>query len=292
MIQRWTIANGLGGVFLAYALWSATENHWFLIYLALAYAYGFIIPPRVVWLITCALLSVGLFVTLGGWYIGIFSPAGLFGNLNYLGVAFAPAFIAALAYQIPLFLPVAAVGLWWSQCRAAIVAAGICWMAMLWPRYRITILALTAAALTLFMVQKDPASSYLTRIGIWQDTTERLSLFGVGWSDYMPHWQSWPVHRNMTLLIAPHAYNDFLELLFLLGIGAIPLFLLIILALDASTTDRAILGCFLLLGLTYFPFFIPGVAHVFAFTLGSAIRQTLPEGDYYGSMAPDAEALR
>lgn len=282
MIQRATIAHWLGGGFLAYAiacalLPPASPGFWavHLGGLAVAYLVGAFVPGhRWAWLGYSILLSVVLALSLLGSYLNVLAPPGLFGNLNYLGAAFAIAVVAAVAYQIWFFLPIGIFGLWYSQSRGAILATGLTCLAMLWPRFRVTIIVAISLGLTVAMYKEDIGSSMLTRLGIWQDTVEHLTFLGNGWGTYLADYTSWPVRRNMTLLLAPHAYNDYLELLHNLGIGAILLFLLVTLSLDQPTTPRPIILCFLILGLTYFPFWIPGVGEMFAFALGSAIKET------------------
>lgn len=293
MIQRATIAHWLGGVFLAYASLScvrSTFGPWtvHLVGLAIAYALGVGLPrfQSKVWLGYTCLLCFAFGLTILGVWLNAFEAPGLFGNLNFLGIAFAIGLIGALAYNLWWFLPIGIVGLWYSQSRGAILATGLIFLASLWPRYRVTVFTCLGLGLTVAMAKEDIHLSIFTRLGIWQDTVEHLTVFGNGWGSYLDAYTSWPVHRNMTLLIAQHAYNDYLELVFTLGIGSIPLFLLIILATDRQSTARPIIACFIILGLTYFPFWIPVVGQLFAFALGSAIKETA-----YGPLAPNGLAL-
>jgi hypothetical protein len=70
-----------------------------------------------------------------------------------------------------------------------------------------------------------------------------------------------------------HAYNDPLQLLYELGAGALLLFAVVILALEAPCAERLILLCFLEQSLFFFPLALPISAFFAAVTLGFLARQ-------------------
>ena len=105
------------------------------------------------------------------------------------------------------------------------------------------------------------------RLGIWQDTINHLTFFGSGWGSFQSAYEGFAVKTNMTLLIAPHAYNDALELMFDLGIGSILAWWLVALSWEGRNwPDRLVCLTFFVCGLTYFPLWIVGP--FFTLTLG------------------------
>lgn len=197
------------------------------------------------------------------------APWGLMGNPNYLGIAIAIGLAGALAYGLWPFLPVAAVGLWYCQSRTAFIGAAVACFCTVRREYPATawsagLLCILAAVL----VSKGEGSVW-QRLGIWQMTINNLTVFGHGWGSFGDVFNAIPVKINLTGLIATGAYNDWLQLIFELGIGAIPLVVLIALCLESPNVEaRTIWWTYVSMSFTYFPLWIPGVGFFVMLALG------------------------
>lgn len=244
--------------------------------LAVAFFVGwFVTKPRVVWIGFLSLLVANLALALatGTW--------GLAGNPNYFGCALALGMAAIVGYQLWYFLPFVLGGLYYCQSRAGLFAAGFVCLIGLWNSYRAT--ALMALPIAGLMVVGKGSESMWQRMGIWQDTLNHLTFFGNGYGTFLGAYERFAFKTNVTLALAPHAYNDFLELTFELGVGAILLWVFILLCFEhLSRAERLICLTFFVLGLTYFPFYIIG--QVLAFSLGTI-------GAKYGAMETYRPAL-
>lgn len=266
----------LGTVFLCYAgasiLWSPGEKVWattLLLGLAAAFVVGATIKDeRPIWIAVLTFVGMNILAML---FIDQL-PWGLFGNPNYLGCAITIALAGALAYEWYLFLPIDFVGLFFTQSRGAILAAGLMGIMALWHRSKWLACCVALAIVPMVLGTKpDAISSVVARLGVWQDTLNHLTFFGHGFNSFFETYQTWPVHLNMTLQLPTHVYNDFVEAIFDFGVGAIPLLVMIVLILDrADFGQRLICLTFLALGLTYYPLHIVPVGLLFFMTLGRA----------------------
>lgn len=256
--------------------WSAGDHSLSGLWLAslvAAYAIGATTKNvRPIWLVFLCLCTLNLIYCGWLWFGEDRYAYGLAGNQNYFGYALALGLAAAIAYDMLWFVPVAAVGLWFALSRWALVVAAVAAVVGLWRRYPMLSILLVAAYL-LIAISYPREGSLFQRLGIWQDTLNQLTLWGHGYGSFLQNYAAWPVHRNLTGLVAPHAYNDYLELVFELGIGAVFAVFAVILALRYSGPDRLICAIFILSGLSYFPLYIPILGHLFVMSLGHHTRQ-------------------
>jgi len=258
-----------GGFVLAYVLATAEPPAAIgFVSLIAAYALGlWLADLEMFWIGWCVLSTLGLAI-----YAFFLTD---FLNPNYPACFVAIGLAAALAYRLWWFIPPGIIGLALFQSRGAIVAASAAAFLWLWRHSRvgavIAILVLVSIIVDLSPAQR--ADAIAQRLGIWHDTMAHLTVWGHGYGNFAREYASFPVRTNMTLALAPHAYNDFLELTFDFGLFAIPLWLVVALSLESADRDTAlIVVAFLALGLTFFPFYVPGVAHAFVLTLGHAVR--------------------
>lgn len=267
-----------GGAATIYAclslFWSSGNQPWaaaWLVSLILSFLFGTHVrfPFRVwgwVW------LGLTLNFALLPW-----APWGVMSNPNFLGCMFALSLASAIAYHFWFFIPIACVGLWYSHSRGAILAAGVVGVAALLPKHKLAALAVLASVIifgyTLSFKTGNDVSVFM-RVGIWNDLINHASLFGSGFGSFGTAWASFPVHTNMTLLSTNHAYNDFLELTFELGVGVVPLWVFIALCLEqASPSERLVPLAFFALSITFFPLYIFPCGQLLAFTLGHLARE-------------------
>lgn len=238
--------------------------------LAVAFVSGLFVPPRKAW------MAFGLAATLAVLF-NLRTPDVL--NPNFLGAVCALGLIGAAAYTLWMVLPLLGVGLLFTQSRGAIVATGLTLFVIFWRAHRtLAYAAALGAILFVATVKGGPiGDSFAGRLGVWQDTLTHLTPLGTGWGGFADAYASWPRHTNaFDLRYAPHAYNDFLQVTLELGCGAVLVWAWIAVCLDrCAPHERWVPLCFLLLGLTYFPLWLPGPAQVFAFALGTAAVSTL-----------------
>lgn len=272
--------HSLGAVFLGYALlsisWSVGNRVWLTIELcsfAIAYIIGMKLQNhKLVWIAFAAILTSDVTGFAILWVISdeTFHRMMLAFNPNYLGCALAIAIAGAIVYRLYWFIPFGVLGLCLCLSRGAAMTAGIIGtIALFRSKYKATALILPAIAVIVVFTQRETeGTSLLSRMGVWQDTINHMTLFGHGFGSFMTEYAAFPIRSNMTLLLAPHAYNDFLELIFELGIGSIPLWLMLVVSIESRADGRLIIGAFCLLSLTYFPLSVPIVGQLFALTLG------------------------
>lgn len=278
-----------GGAFVLYAgaslLWSSDPVYGagLLASLVCSFVVGSLVADlRWFWIIVgCAALANLILIPL--------MPYGLYGNPNYLGCALALAIAGALAYEFWPLIPFLVIGLGYTGSRGAIIAAGVAFGIALWNYSRmIAIPVFLIAVVVAFGLSTGRDNSMLSRLGIWQDTMLNASVFGTGLGSFADAYFAFPVHvsptEHMTGIRASHVYNDFLELAFELGLGAIPLWVLVLLAMEGTDPrPRLICFTFFILALTFFPLHVPIVGQAFALTLGHLTRTR--ERKSYGSLA-------
>lgn len=266
-----------GGVLLAYAttsiLWSPGDKLWaatVLASLVVSVAIGFYVKNlRLLWVIFSAFMVLNFLVSLSPDI-----PHGIFGNPNYLGCAFTLALAGAIAYKLWWFLPFGFLGVYLTHSRGALAGVAVLCLASLWAKNRFrAMVAALVAILFLVIASPERSGAIFARLGIWQDTMNNLTIFGHGFGSFYEAYWAFPIHTNMTLVRASHAYNDVLELLFELGIGVIPLWFILAHAWSITESgQRLILLTFAVLSLTYFPLYIVPLGQLFAATVGHALR--------------------
>lgn len=277
-----------GATFIAFAgasiAWSSGDYVWSITLLltwVIAYWLGTrAVWPEPIWIGYCFAMMVPLVLLL----LGDNSPIVF--NQNYLGCALALALAGAVAYELWWFLPFGGAGVWLSQSRGAILATGVLTFVSLWRWSRLiaVCVALCVLIIAVSVSGEHRDGGLLPRLGVWQETLNHLTLLGSGFGSFFETYWSWPTHinTNANFSRAQHAYNDVLELIFELGIGTTPLWVLLILAWE-GTDERAklVLVTFAALGLTFFPLFIPVLGHLAAFSVGQLVASRHPKETYY-----------
>lgn len=244
--------------------------------LVFAFWLGYFLPflSRYIWIAFCLYLCYNLFLH---WRDDAW---GVYGNPNMLGCALALGLASTLAYRLWLFVPPLAVGLWLTQSRGAILGASAAGFIWLWKKdWFVALLSAVAAACTLYWVGVGRDASMWQRLGIWQDTLNHLTFFGSGWGSFYEAYWAFPIKTNVGIARTPHAYNDFLELMFELGIGALLLWVFVInIFFGSQSRDKLMVSCYFFLALTYFPLWVEPVGQLVALSLG----HLASERDFYG----------
>jgi len=206
------------------------------------------------------------------WDGGDYRWYGLAGGSGQMGCVMAICFAAAIGYRQWWFIPIGVIGLAYAGNRGAMLAAGVACLIALWREYRATAMCLLLLAILAGLVLRDDAgASFVSRLGVWQDTINHLTPLGHGFGSYADEYASWPKRTAPALQLAVHAYNDALELLFDLGIGAVLGWLCVIFAMEGrNRADQLICWTFLALGAAFFPLWVIGPA--FTLSLGHLAR--------------------
>lgn len=208
-------------------------------------------------------------------------------NPNYIGCFAVFCLAIAFTYSWHWLYPVFGTAIALSFSRGAILAGAALTALAYGRRYPVTTFCLACAALVLVMEGKaELGSSTAFRLGVWQDTINHFTFFGHGFGSFMAEYTAFSVKTNATFVVAPHAYNDFLELVFELGIGTVFLLFLIVAAFETADAGRLVIAAVILLGFTYFPLSIPPIAQGFAFALGYLLRS-----HFHGTLASNRSAL-
>lgn len=269
----------LGLITTAYALLSAHSffDVCWLLSLVACFVAGYRIDGwlgRRIWhFALLALLLNGILTLFDGWTGFSF---GLFGNPNFFGIAMAIGLAGSLAYRYLLYAPIFGLSVIFSYSRTAYLAASATIVAALWRRHKGLaglMLAIAVGAILATSSTENKLDSISQRIGIWADTLEHLSITGFGWGSFFDTYWSWPVHRLPALLRPAHVYNDYLEVIFNLGLGSILLWAFLAACLEGSDSmRRLVIIAFGAAALTHFPISIFPCAQLFALTLGQLRR--------------------
>lgn len=196
-------------------------------------------------------------------------PAGLFVNKLVLGWACGLVLIALMCERLWWLVPGLLPGFVLTEGRGSVLAVGaalICWTL---PRSRIMALvfAVSIAGLAVLVYKTNyRASSIDERMAIWADTAEALTPTGRGLGSFIYYFPVIDTRMDAAAMRAEHAHNDFLEFAFELGVGALPLFVLVLmLALSGGAeleTERLVFIAYLVMAVFGFPTFIPVTAFV------------------------------
>lgn len=277
---KMTPGHWLGVIFLAYAAlslaWSerpiaGIETLWHWMILGGAFCLGHRLESlRGVFIG----LGIGLAVSvaIGAFQIAGFSPvhtnavrpavSGLFYNSIVLSETAAIVFVGLLVYRQWWLAGVAVIAILMGEGRAAVLAAGITLMACFIPaRFRfLAAIAAAAAMLAVFALKGGGSTSMALR---W----EAIQIAFAGGVPLVGHGVgSFFLDTGFTSFERLH--NDFLEVIYEFGIGAIPLFALLISAACREGHGRPILLCCAIIACFSFPAYLPVSGFVAAVVAG------------------------
>ncbi len=250
----WTWAFGLA--FLAYAtlsvawapIWQqAVWDLWLTYVLAGCFLLGATHNPTRLWVGMALGLGVSdvvaVFQRMGyhpffasdSWY-----QAGIFVNPDMFGETAALVSVALIASRIwwPLVLTLPPI--YFTQSRTVYVAYAVVIAYAMWERWRwhalIPCLLITLGIGT--YVTSKYQSSIQERLAIWEDTAEGLTLPGRGAGSFFMLYPEF-ARRTDTMHTRPEdPHNEFLNLAFEYGVGALPLLALLALSFTAAGAER------------------------------------------------------
>lgn len=293
---RWRTEHWLWSTFLIAAavslLWSAgpyegADQLAKLLFLAAIFRVGAVLPSlRPVYIglaLGFAVNGAVAIAQVAGW-TGIIPqispPAGLFMNKNYLAEPAAMLLVALIAYRLRwcVFLVLPAVLL--PGARGALAGLAVAALAWIWTQSRIgaVVLAgfgvLAAAAL---LEQGYGGPSMAERVQIWQATIDGMTWTGNGLGSFRALFPSHAPDFNLLAGRPSHAHNDFLEMAYELGPGALLYLAIIVLALcGPNGAEKLVLIVFLTEGCFGFPLHFPVPAALAALVAGRLCRERVP----------------
>lgn len=188
---------------------------------------------------------------------------GLLYNTTAQGASIALILIALASHRLWWYMPPLAVGLVLSQSRgAALILAATALTRIHWLA-AIAALILGALAYSFWL---NPADSQ--RLQIWGYALRGLTFFGWGPDSFNDVYFLW----RGALTHAEFVHNDYLQLAFEYGLGALAIFAIFGLALTIPSTEWPILFSVAVLATFFFPLYHPLTAFIAFVATGHASR--------------------
>jgi hypothetical protein len=212
--------------------------------------------------------SIVVLAQYGGWtYIpGLTAESGLFYNRNIAAESAAMGLVLVIGYRlwwlVPGFIPTLVFG-----SRAPIIALGVCASLYLWRKSPwLSALTLMGGVSFVAIIMGGYGTlghggfqTFDVRVGVWLDTIPGLTIFGRGLGAFLVQFPIFQHHSDALTLRFENAHNDFLQLLYDLGIGAIALVITLFVQMwyAAKTPAWYALVVFLVEGCFGFPLYEP-----------------------------------
>ena len=285
-----TLIHWLGLLFLSYAaiscLWSPHGALDFLHLLALTSVFVWAATLKDLKTIVIG-LALGLSVsaaiaTLQYFHLVNFifqataKPSGLFVNSNVFSEITGMMLILLIVSKLWWFLPSVVPGLLVSS-RSVALGLGLTGLLWVWSRSKslaITIILLFGS-LGLWLTDFTNFQSIDERFDIWRDTISGFTLLGHGIGSFQYEFPFYAKHLDISLNHPFEAHNDILQLIFELGIGVIPLMLIMVILLKVNDAYKYSLFFFIVIGLFGFPFYMPVTAFMAALVAGYLVKYSL-----------------
>jgi hypothetical protein len=177
--------------------------------------------------------------------------AGLLYNSTLLGACCALVLAALIENRLWFYTPALAYGLYLSHSRGALLALALALIAK--HIHWLAALALLIAGA--FVLTYSPIPSDVQRLQIWTVVVPKLSFFGWGAGSLTELYIFPDRHLGTQIIKVEFAHNDYLQLLFEYGLGAIPIFILFGYAIVKSLSP--VLICIAILACYWFPIYAP-----------------------------------
>jgi hypothetical protein len=206
-----------------------------------------------------ALNSAAVIAQYFGWKLipQIAPLSGLYYNHNQAseGAALTAALVVGyrLWWLVPGLLPTLAVG-----SRTPLLALGAAALLGLWRRDRFLAMlsalgfALIAAAFTPSWA--TPFQSLTERFGVWQDALHGLTFWGRGLGSWIGEFPRWQLHSDPLFVRYEEAHNDYLQVIFDLGVPGVLLILATVGALWRASRTPEWYACLVFAVMAFFGF--------------------------------------
>jgi len=213
-------------------------------------------------------------------YHGI-KPSGLFVNPNVYSEISVMVLLLILINKLWWYIPVVIPGLMVSS-RAVILGLGISLVVMVWSKSKvisISILSLFLLTCCVIFFKSEINDSIFVRLHVWQDMLAGFTIFGNGIGSFVYKFPEYNKHIDGSVTIFEFAHNDLLQLLFELGIGAIPLIIIVALLLMVKNEYRSALIFFIVISSFGFPLHMPVTAFMLALVAAQLAKSSLGYSD-------------
>jgi hypothetical protein len=199
-------------------------------------------------------------------------PAGLLFNSTVLGASCALIIVALAQHRLWFWIPGLIPALYLSHSRAAIAIIVLAFLAKrVHFLVAIAVLVVANLALTFYLNPSDTQ-----RLMLWGLAIRELSLFGHGIGSFADFFY---YNSNSNLYIHSEGFfrtefvhNDYLQLWFELGIGAIPIYVIFAIALyQTKSAEWPVFFAFAILSLFYFPLYTPITTFIGCLSAGRII---------------------
>jgi hypothetical protein len=271
----------LGAIFCIYAGASALWAHnigtsvlglWYIAIWVLSFRLGAMAMSLCrLWQGLAVGLSVSTIVAVFQWLgfqpVPVFGthPSGLLFNSTLFAACCTLVLLGLIGHRLWLYTPPLVLGLLLAQSRGAILVL----IAVLVARYANRILALglfIAASIYLSIIAGADDS---LRLALWGQALHQLTLFGWGPDAFNDFYF---IFAN-TLYHGEFVHNDYIQLLFEFGIGALPIFAILAMALSCTASDDwPVILCWALFATFYFPLYAPLTAFIGCVVAGHLLR--------------------
>jgi hypothetical protein len=198
-------------------------------------------------------------------------PSGLFYNPTVLSAICALVIIALWSHSLYLWSLGPIAGLIFSGSRGGFFVLGIVLLSRMTRWY----IAIPCAIIAIAIMSINPSSTDILRLMNWGITLRQLNLWGHGIGSFTTYFYFNPTEHypHAIALIHPgFAHNDFLQLWFELGIGALPIYAIYLLCLTRidSHWHPTFVGL-TTLSLFYFPLYCPIIAFLGCIAAGRIV---------------------
>jgi hypothetical protein len=225
-------------------------------------------------------------------YSGTPRPSGLFFNSNIFAEISGMLLLLILINKLWWCIPVTLPGLMVSS-RAVILGLGISLAVLYWTKSKaLSILTLIVSWLIAYLVtfpsiiNISPASissnstvSVFQRLYVWQDMLTGFTIFGNGIGSFVYKFPEYNKHIDSSVTLVEYAHNDLLQLIFELGIGAIPLLIIFVLLLMVKNDYKSVFAFFIIIGIFGFPLHMPVTAFMLALVASQLAKSSLGYSD-------------
>lgn len=195
------------------------------------------------------------------------TPSGLLFNTIVSGSAASLVVIGLISHRLWFYIPGVLVSMILANSRGAWLMLALAMIAR-YLHWKVAVGILAAAAL-IFTYQAGYREDDGLRLTIWRVAYDNLSWLGLGPGTFVNVLVSFAgkIHRP------EFTHNDYLQLWFEFGLGAIPLYCIVAWSLTrTSSQDWPVLVAFAVLGLFWFPLYSPIPAFIGCVVAGHLVR--------------------
>lgn len=200
--------------------------------------------------------------------------SGLFINPNIYAEISGLILILLIINKLWWFIPVTVPGLLVSS-RAVMIGFVVIGLMWLWNKSKLAVVSIIGSLIFAASFINIATGSIYERLNMWNDMSAGFNVFGNGIGSFVFKFPDFNKHLDATTSFAEYAHNDLLQLIFELGIGSLPLILIVALLLKVNNEYRNALVFFIVIGLFGFPLHMPDTGFVVALVAAQLAKSRL-----------------